>query len=158
MTHLLQSRLRQAASSTFEDLGFVFPDEDLEDHQASAPLVWRATVSFEGPVSGTLEIRVSEGVAVQLATNMLGLTTPPEGSLKRDALGELANVVCGNVVPALGRPEDVFDLTAPAVADIVGELSRSKAPDGSIDLEFGVEEGRAVVRLVVHAGRAGATS
>jgi CheY-specific phosphatase CheX len=156
MTNLLQSRLRQAASSTFEDLGFVFPDDELEDHQATAPFAWSAVVSFRGPVCGSLEIRVSDGVAEQLATNMLGLTGPPEGSLKRDALGEMANVVCGNVVPALGRPDDVFDLGAPDVQEIVDASSRPV--EGSIDLAFGVEDGRAEVRLTVNDATAGVGS
>ncbi len=157
MTNLLQSRLRQAASSTFEDLGFVFPEEDLEDHQAAAPLAWSAVVAFRGPVHGTLEIRVSDGVAEQLATNMLGLASPPEGSLKRDALGEMANVVCGNVVPALGSPDAVFDLAAPDVTEIA-TAAGAHPVEGVIALAFGVENGRAEVRLTVSEAPAGVGS
>jgi len=50
-----------------------------------------------------------------LTANVLGEEGTPDESMQRDALGELANIVCGNVLPAIdahGR----YSLGPPAVA------------------------------------------
>ena len=148
MTNQLQSELLKAANSTFERLGFVLPDEQLQEWQESASLDYRTRVSFSGPVRGELVIRISEDVASEMAANMLGLFDGADGSVIEDALGEIANVICGNLVPALGRPEDVFDLGAPETTlDPSQENEPSAAPIARVDV--GLDEGRAELLLFV---------
>ena len=150
MINQLQSQLLTATSSTFEELGFVFPETELTECQADAPLTWRAQVSFHGPLGGSLEIRVSEDVVDELATNMLGLTEDVHPRVKVDALGEIANVICGNVVPALGSPEDVFDLDAPVVTSIAGGAFVAPSIDAAVHLQLGIDAGRAELWVVLH--------
>ena len=151
MTSQLQSELLKAASSTFEKLGFVFPEPDPDEEQREAPLTYAARVVFHGPVDGALDVRVSEDVAAEVAANMLGRFDLADPKLQQDALGEIANVVCGNIVPVLGRPEDVFNLDTPVAV----EPATRYEPGGALErtvLELAVDEGRAELELVVQPG------
>lgn len=146
MKDQLLSQLTRATISTFEDLGFVLPAPELDETQAAAPLAWRARVAFRGPASGWLDVRVSDQVAEALVTNMLGTEDVIDGAVKRDVVGEIANVVCGNVVPALGTTRDVFDLDTPVLTASNGE---SEALQSVALLELGIEDGRVLLELFV---------
>ncbi|MDH5589760.1 MAG: chemotaxis protein CheX [Gemmatimonadota bacterium] len=150
MTSELQSELLRATTSTFEDLAFAFPEAEIEDHQLEAPLAWGARVAFSGPVNGTLDIQVTDGVAAELAANMLGMHDASDDGMKRDALGEIANVICGNVVPSLGKASDVFDLRSPEVYVVGTDGEETSA--GATRLVVGIDGGRAeiTVRVMAH--------
>lgn len=151
MINQLQSELLKAASSTFERLGFVFPEVELQEWQADAPFAHSARVSFTGPVRGSFQIRVSDDVAAELTANMLGMLDSTDLEVKRDALGEIANVICGNLVPALGRPEDVFDLGAPVLCSATDDGDTPAGPVAA-RIELGVEKGRAELTLFLEEG------
>jgi CheY-specific phosphatase CheX len=76
-----------------------------------------AAVDFEGRFRGTLAAAVSDETAEQLAGNMLGLEDglSPSPERQEDALKELANVICGNLLPAIAGTEPVFHIGAPRV-------------------------------------------
>lgn len=149
MSKPLLSQLTQATISTFEELGFVLPTPEIDEDQAAVALAWRARVAFRGPVAGWLEIRITDGCADELAANMLGLAEGVDPVIKRDALGEIANVVCGNVVPALGTPQDVFDLGAPELFAIGADENTEDG--GGLVLDVGLDGGRAELELCVES-------
>jgi hypothetical protein len=63
-------------------------------------------------------LTVDEAMMPALAANMLGVDEPPPPPAdQRDALGELANVLCGNLLPEIAGTEHVFLLAAPAPGD-----------------------------------------
>ena len=110
----MESALLQAASSTFEQLGFLLADAELSDEQQEADkLEASCRVRFRGPVSGALEIEVFGPVLGELAANMMGRDTPPSPDVALEALGEVANVICGNFLPTMSGTKAVFDLSAP---------------------------------------------
>lgn len=158
--------LIEAAEQAFEQLGFLMPafeDDDAalaagnaEDDTAnpaspapSAELAGgRATgarrgmmVRFRGPVDGAVVVRGDAGLLEALAANMLGSETTPPLPLQLDALGEIANVICGNVLPVAEDPAAVFRLDTPVAAPVVvpgeGERVRSAV---EIRLDAGVAE------------------
>lgn len=49
-----------------------------------------------------------------IAANMLGEEEPVAEELMADALGEIANVICGNALPAIAGKKEVFRLQPPA--------------------------------------------
>lgn len=113
----MKSALLQAASSTFEQLGFLLPDEELNEVQEGVTdLEAACRVRFRGPVSGALEVEVFGPVLGELAANMMGRDTPPSPELVMEALGEVANVICGNFLPTMSGTRAVFDLSAPETA------------------------------------------
>jgi CheY-specific phosphatase CheX len=142
-----KSALLRAANSTFESLGFLYPDEELSEAQAAASeLEASCRVRFRGPVSGALEVEVFGQVLGEFAANMMGCEGPPAPEVCREALGEVANVVCGNVLPALSGTTAVFDLAAPETAT-QPMLVRPFAADTVASVVLGVGEGRVELAL-----------
>jgi hypothetical protein len=84
---------------------------------------------------------------------MLGLVPPLARTIQVDALGEVTNVICGNVLPALAGRDAVFDLGAPR------PLDAHAAPGSAAEAEvlLGLGAGRALVSLHLEAWSAGGT-
>ena len=114
MTSSLVPPLSRAATSTFEELALLFASDTLTEEQEAAVASTTVRVRFRGPLSGALELRVTDALLPQIAANMLGFMDEPPAQLQQDAMGELANVICGNVLPDVAGPSAVFDLEAPA--------------------------------------------
>ncbi len=115
MSKELDETLLNVARETFEQLAFMLSMPDEED--AVAPSRMAASVEFIGPLSGTLIVSVSEKMLPALLGNMLGLEMgdEPELGKQHDALKELANVICGNLLPAIAGTEAVFTVHAPVL-------------------------------------------
>jgi CheY-specific phosphatase CheX len=149
MEKQLDRPLREAAASTFEHLGFLFAEPDLgtpdEDEGAvdwsSTP---GATVSFAGGVEGRLELRVTADVARQVTSTMLAASPPVSEDLVSDALGELSNVMCGNLVPVLCGPAGECSLGAPHPW-LEGAPDGLGTPTAQVGLRVG--PGKARIRL-----------
>ncbi len=143
----LQSLLFSTAILTFEELGFLLPDEEVNDQQSNADLKACSRIHFTGASEGWLSIRLYGGFLAELTANMLGEEEEPSEQDQADALGELSNVVCGNLLPAVAGAEAVYDLGAPEV-----QLSSQTTapPDGESagSCIVGVEDGR--IELDVH--------
>ncbi len=108
--------LFQAATSTFESLALLFPEPGSADGAEFIPLEAAVSVTYHGAGTGRVVVGVTAGVLPALAENMLGSAAAPDVQLQRDALGELANVVTGNVLPMVNGAAAVYRLEAPAPA------------------------------------------
>jgi hypothetical protein len=138
--------LFQAATSTFESLALLFPEPCSTDGAEFLPLAAAFSVTYHGPGTGRVVVGVTAGVLPALAENMLGSAAAPDQQLQRDALGELVNVVTGNVLPMVHGAAAVFRLDAPAaVAD-----EPFKARDGETQVAFTrlqMDEGEALLAM-----------
>ncbi len=108
--------LFRAATSTFESLALLFPEPCSTDGAEFTPLAAAFSVSYHGAGHGRVVVGVTAGVLPALAENMLGSAAAPDKALQRDALGELVNVVTGNVLPMVHGATAVFKLDAPEPA------------------------------------------
>jgi CheY-specific phosphatase CheX len=106
--------LHQAAVTAFEELAFVFPMPELEPPPAGARTA--AVVDFDGHRAGQLVLSVSDELLPVIAANMLGDADPSRDE-QLDALKEVANVICGNVLPSIEGPRALFRLHAPRLAE-----------------------------------------
>lgn len=148
MSSTMEQSLSRTTAATFEELALLFPEFDLTPEQAAEPLEVTVSVDYRGPFNGRLVLRASQCVMPALAANMLGEEESRQTPLQRDALGELANVVCGNLLPLIGGAEAIFHLSAPRVHTDGDTLSRDEdAP--SACTQFGVEDGRIEAQLFV---------
>ena len=115
MNNKLDDILFEVAEGTFESLGFMLlmPEEEAEEGGEGDTGI-TAKITFAGPFADTLFLTVSSGMLGSLMVNMLGLDEDDAGSpaQQEDALKELLNVVCGNVLPAVAGVEAVFDVQA----------------------------------------------
>lgn len=142
----LQTSLFNVSLRVFEDLGFLLPSPVLNEEQEETELGAAVAVEFTGPAKGTLLLSISGQVLSTLASNMLGEDVPPPEPQLQDALREVANVICGNLLPDIAGPEAVFDIGAPRVgklqdlqSKIQGRLAARQA--------IGLEDGRADIQL-----------
>ena len=140
----LGASLLEAASQTFESLGYFFVEP--LDPASAGPLLGARTaaIDFTGPNRGTLLVSVTDDVLGPLAANMLGRDDPPDEALQLDALGEVANVICGSVLPALGGARAVFSLAAPRVTP-AGAPAADPIHPPAAQVSLDIEGGRADV-------------
>lgn len=134
----MNEALHRAAVTAFEELAFVFPMPELEPDEHAGRTA--AVVDFDGHRAGKLVLTVSDELLPVIAANMLG-----DGEATReeqlDALKEVANVICGNVLPSIDGPRALFRLHAPRLA--VDEAAGAPAAQADVILS----EGSASVRL-----------
>ena len=115
--------LAMTISEVIENLTLMIVDEP-KTHEGFAPQL-RGQIEFTGPVNGVLSIECSEILSQKLAVNLLGTEqeTLETQADALDALGELLNVVCGNLVTSLYDSNRPFNLLSPKVDNIGPELS-----------------------------------
>lgn len=114
-----------------------------------------ARVAFQGPFSGSILLTMPGSIVPELAANMLGTdeTVAPSEQQQRDAVGELANVMCGNLVQVVAGPEPVFRLHAPVVAT-ASDAAEADEPGGFLlSSRVSLEKGWAELSLFVEGGR-----
>ena len=111
---------------------------------------WEATVSvgYRGTWQGRVVIRIYGEVLPALTANMLGEEGMPGVQLQRDALGEVANVICGNLLPAIAGTE-VFDLEPPRVWHRSAGPDQPLPPEPTAETQVGLEDGSAEIHLYV---------
>ena len=111
----LRQVLLKVASHVFEKSAFmgVLPGEEIDLPEGLPKLV--ASISFSGPQNGRLILAVSPEILLPLVTSMLGTDGTEEirEESKKDALLEVLNMVCGNVLIDIFGNEPVFRLQPP---------------------------------------------
>ncbi len=115
--------LTRVFTEVLEQLAFMFVEPADADDAPAPPDPVSARMSFRGPCAGTVTLAVPREMAPVLAANVLGLDPDDDLGVQaaRDALKELLNVTCGNLLTAIAGDEPIFDLTVPEVADTTTE-------------------------------------
>jgi CheY-specific phosphatase CheX len=147
MNDKIAKALYRAAALTFEELGFMFPSADLDPLQKYATVDAVGCVDFEGPHTGRLVVRMCGGVLPVLAANMMGELEPPTAQMQSDALCEIANIVCGNLLPTLAGAKQVFQLKTPRVLSMEDDYAPASGQQPTAETHVGLEEGRADLLL-----------
>jgi hypothetical protein len=144
MSAALDSTLYEAAAATFEQVVFLLPDTPPDERQRARVVSAVANISFSGPADGVLQVRACEGLLPRLTANMLGDVEVSE-ALQLDALGEIANIICGQIFPHLS-PRSAFQQKPPEVA-VYREAAAKPAPGPTASIALGLEDSRADVLL-----------
>jgi CheY-specific phosphatase CheX len=153
MNPLSDRQLGAIAARTFENLAFMFVLTEGEAARAAAPADIAASVQFEGPLCGQLVVTIDRGMLPVLAANMLGLEplAAPTATDQCDALKELANVLCGNILPELAGTEAVFTVRPPVLIDgddDDGGAGGPEAPAASATLALDAGTARLALHVV----------
>ncbi len=155
-----KAALARAVREVFENLCFMLPSpssvsippERLEPASLSRVIL---AVDFSGAGRGALHLTLPDSMIAPVASAMLGEDGPLELSEQYDAVCELANIVCGNVLPLIAGDRAVFDLASPRViatmdtdlGDNFDASARVLLDDGlvcaAISLEFATAQGAA---------------
>jgi hypothetical protein len=72
-----------------------------------------ATVSFTGPSSGVVCVAVPTSLVPTLFGDLMDGSGGADDGAVADALGELTNIVCGNVLPRIHGKSAAFALSPP---------------------------------------------
>jgi hypothetical protein len=104
------------AQRIFEESTFAFVDMPDDPHHLFSevsPMIFQ--IDFNGPYSGMICMRILPPLASMLADNMLGEDDEEEDPVSRnnDAMGELLNILCGNLLPLIAGPQEEFALSSP---------------------------------------------
>ena len=141
-----EQTLAEVVEYVLETMAFVcvLPGAGSDDSEAACA---RASVRFDGPCRGLVSFRVPLAVLPELVSNMLGRQSSRGLSLEQlqDGAGELANVMCGNLLRALAGPERVFVRHAPDVvmgtaAPLAAASVRVQLDEGWAELGVTIEE------------------
>jgi len=116
----VRSDLPEIMDATFcsvvERVAFMFGDGvPVDALEPPEPPLIHTSMTFKGPVCGSLALTLPLGMGSDLAANALGAepgdTVSEEQAI--DAVNELLNVTCGQIVTALAGEKPAFRLTVP---------------------------------------------
>jgi CheY-specific phosphatase CheX len=118
--------LTAAISEVIENLTLMVVDVPETDEGFIPQL--RGGIEFTGPVHGSLTIECSEILSQKLAANLLGTEQDNMETQANswDALAELINVVCGNLVTSIYDSDRPFNLSSPQINVIAPEQTDDK--------------------------------
>ncbi len=140
MNPMLNHKLVEVTADTLEKLAFIFtfPAEEAPVIDEQSQEIVR--VDFSGPFGGGMELSLPSSALGELAVNMLGAEEGEDLSpeQQRDALKELINVVCGNLLPILAGHAEEFNLRPPYLACSGSQAWNDPAAVGYLILENGV--------------------
>ncbi|HOY62308.1 MAG TPA: chemotaxis protein CheX [bacterium] len=153
---MLDEKLRQVAQRILEDAAFVFVDGGAEDaiELLNGENALSATLEFDGEFSGSMSMSASYSLAKTMAANLLGADDldPEAESKKTDAIGELLNMVCGNLLPEIAGTSPEFKIGAPRAVSF-DETKRQSADiarsNGSL-VAMSVEGCEVVMSLLIN--------
>lgn len=134
--------LRKSLVAAFEEMAFTFMDWEESPSPPPATSIG-AVVSCSSSCDGKWRflLAVSPKLLPTVAANMLGL---PDDHLssddQEDALKELANVVCGNFLPAIAGRAAIWDVGAPTIVNPASVERTDDEIHVTLKLEGGVAE------------------
>lgn len=142
MIKKLEAELYKSATLTFEELSFLLPTPEIDEQQWNAPAEAAVSVEFEGPFCGKLLLKVYGGLLPTIAANMLGEEEVPSRSQQVDALGEIANVICGHMLPGIAGSKDIFHVSPPQLVESIDMHPLA-------EVQVGLGQGRADLLLFI---------
>ena len=145
-THTVDT-LRQVVADVLERFAFSFVDDDKPQFHDTEVLL--SDLAFKGPVQGKVGLSLSRDLATELGVNILGVdpeSAPPETA--HDAIKELTNIICGDLLFRLYGPQAVFDLCVPQLHTTSG--GAAPKPNAAV-VELSVEGHRVTAWLVLDA-------
>jgi CheY-specific phosphatase CheX len=144
MNYKVSNALTQAAVLTFQKIGLLGLIRDVVPRNTITTLTSGVAVNFHGDRHGTVMLNLSPELLPIITENYMGDHEAPSEELQIDALGEVANTICGNIIPMIYGKSLVIRLDAP---EYVAFSSIHKSA-GDIRLEF--DEGHADVSLYLN--------
>ena len=125
-------QIEEVFTSVLEQLTFMFaeltPNEEMPADVESPLLV---EVGFSGHAQGKLQLISPKSICHEMACNMLGLDADDEFDVEPayDALCELLNVTCGQLLTTIAGDKPVFDLSPPSVTPLTNDSWKTKIRD-----------------------------
>lgn len=109
-----------------------------------------SAISFSGPRNGSMVLAVPKDMCVELAASVLGVERDDVDIAEKgiDAIKELLNVICGNVLTEIAGSEPVFNLSMPSTRIVNQSVWKSLSSQGTT-VAFMVDDYPALLQLVI---------
>lgn len=136
--------LFEIGESVLQKLAFLFayPAENVSASPVQEMIA--AEVTFSGPYSGKVRIAITPDVLPEMAANMLGIEEDDTiQTTQHDALKELANVLCGNLLPRIFGKHVVFSVGLPQILEFVNGMKDDPKEIWSAETAFILDNGAA---------------
>lgn len=141
MKEAWREALTRAVTEVFENLCFMIaaPKGSVPPVPPEGVPRVALVVDFRGAGHGSLRLELPESMVPTVAGAMLGEDGPLEETEQHDAVRELGNIVCGNVLPLVAGERAVFDLSPPRlIAASEGLASDAHDVNVSVVLDEGL--------------------
>jgi len=140
--------LSDVVVDTLEKLAFLFAAPLEGPASEGTRELATVRVRFSGPVCGGMQLSLSRPVLAELAGNMLGADDGSALSAdeQHDALRELINVICGNLLPIIGGGTAEFNIQTPFIPAAGTSAAGEFAPVNAVS-NLSVENGVCLVSL-----------
>jgi two-component system chemotaxis response regulator CheY len=145
-----KSQLEKITQNVLETMAFSVMMPTCDEYK-NQDTVKSAKIDFIGPFSGMILFTVSNDVLNEMARNMLGIDDENQLGEQQmnDALGELANVICGNLLSELAGLDPVFDLKAPIILPSDEKPAILDVPGDITTAGFAFDNGWAELTLII---------
>ncbi len=142
MSKIDQNQLAQLAIDALERTAFVLADPtDSQQAEELGQIEFFSILNYGNNASGAICLGASEGFVREMASSLLGVDDSEIDPTKegQDAINELANIMAGSVILALGGDGQYFQMNVPrtTTASELPPLS-SNAVECFVESESGV--------------------
>ena len=149
MPHEHAEQIEQVFTEVMEQMAFIFVDPaESEELPAEVEGLLRVSMAFHGAAEGSVTLFTGSDVCVELAANITGddEAAAADPQVGRQALMELLNVICGQLLTTVAGSEPVFDLTPPQL-DEADAAAWSEACADDQSLRFMADDQPFVLRF-----------
>lgn len=139
-----------------DKLAFLFGEQiDKTEVPRDVDAGYIVEMSFEGPRRGEIAVLMPKSICPELAANILGISEDDELATQcvQDALKEIVNILCGQLLTSVAGTEPVFDLSVPVIADYDSSLWCSWL-DEADSVAFLVDDRPVLVRFIMSEAEA----
>ena len=133
-----RSMLDLATREVFEIMLNSSLEQSDEAKSVSVP-EYTAMVGLAGSLCGVISLRCTAQSAALMASRMLGLPVEEVGEQKRDAIGEVSNMIAGNFKTKLTNQGSGCMLSVPTVISGADYQLHSRAAAGTVEAGFRFE-------------------
>ncbi len=139
------------AENVISKLAFMFVLQDDEiDSPDNGPEIF-TMVNFKGPFSGKLIMNVSEKILPEIAANMLGVEEDETGIEEQyDAIKELINVICGNLLPEIAGKKAIFKVGTPEIISDAYKTEEELKTEPLARVKLAFDRGWCGITMYVH--------
>ena len=134
-----------------ETMAYMFAErataDELPDEVGEAV---ESMMSFSGPQSGSMILALPKEMCTELAASVLGVERDDADIAEKgiDAVKEMLNVICGNILTEIAGSEPVFNLSVPASRELDAAAWKSLASQGTT-VAFMVDDYPALLQLTI---------
>ncbi|MBN1381533.1 MAG: chemotaxis protein CheX [Deltaproteobacteria bacterium] len=139
-----EEMLKRSIFEVFEKMFFIFAEPSRDEARFCQ---MRASISFDGPFKGEMQLRITHDLLRIMAKNMLNFEDHEvTDSVEEDCIKEAINMVCGNFLRKV-EPDHIFDLSIPTYNMISDESPDEERDQSEMRLTFDAEDNTFEVRL-----------